>query len=150
MNRQVVKVVPAPVPYIYDAKLIKLVDGDTVHLEVSRAFEFTVDFGFHQQEKILITRSAQETFRLARINAPEIGTQAGKDAKEALAVLLQPVAGAYKALTAKTLKQDKYGRWLLELYVQEEDKPDLNVNDWMVAEKYAVPYMESAVKSTDG
>lgn len=145
MNRQVVKVVPAPVPYIYDAKLIKLVDGDTVRLEVSRAFEFTVDFGFRQHETITIVRSAQETFRLARINAPEPGTQAGADARAALGLLI-----VSKRLTAKTLKQDKYGRWLLELYVVEDGKPDLNVNDWMVTEKYAVPYMESAAKSTDG
>lgn len=136
MNRQMVKVIPAPVPYIYDAKLIKIVDGDTVHLEVSRAFEFTVDFGFHQQETITIVRSARESFRFARINAPEMGTQAGKDAKAALSALLTG-----KQLTAKTLKQDKYGRWLLELYIQEEGKPDMNVNDWMVAEKHAVPYM---------
>ena len=142
MTRQRVIVVPAPVPYIYDAKVIKIVDGDTVKLEVTREFVYQIDFGFHQQERLLITRSAQETFRLARINAPEIGTQAGKDAKEALTALLQPVAGAWKALTAKTLKQDKYGRWLLELYVQEEGKPDMNVNDWMVTFKYAVPYVE--------
>jgi len=137
MNKQVVKVVPAPVPYIYDAKLIKIVDGDTVHLEVSRAFEYTIDFGFHQQETVTFVRSAQETFRMARINAPEMSTQAGKDARAALGLLI-----VSKRLTAKTLKQDKYGRWLVELYVVEDGKPDLNVNDWMVSEKYAVPYME--------
>ena len=137
MNRQVVKVVPAPVPYIYDAKVIKVVDGDTVHLEVSRAFEYEIDFGFHQRETFTIVRSAREKFRLARINAPEINTKEGQDASIALNMVL-----AKSKLTAKTGKQDKYGRWLVELYVVQDGKPDLNVNDWMVDEKYAVPYTE--------
>ena len=109
-------------PYIYRAKLINVVDGDTVDL--------AVDVGF----RVSIT----DRFRLLGINAPEMhGTSspAGKEAKAALASMLAGV----ETLTIKTHKgQDKYGRWLVEISTGDESQ---TVNDRMVREKFAVPYM---------
>ena len=114
-------------PYIYRAKLINVVDGDTVDL--------AVDVGF----RVSIT----DRFRLLGINAPEMhGTSspAGKEAKAALASMLAGV----ETLTIKTHKgQDKYGRWLADIYVNT-DGGELLVNKIMVVEGHAVEYFGGA------
>jgi micrococcal nuclease len=102
--------------YRYRAELRRVIDGDTV--------ELVVDLGFHVR--------VIEIFRLARINAPEMNTQDGKLAKlELINFLFQTTAD----LTVETFKTEKYGRWLGELWLG-----DVNVNDWMLENGFAVPY----------
>lgn len=88
--------------YRYAAKLIRVVDGDTVWMDV--------DLGFTVHVSIC--------FRLLGINAPELyGTPgtAGKDAKARLESLL--AQGALSLRSEKPLKTDKYGRWLADITV---------------------------------
>ena len=97
--------------YIYKAELIRVVDGDTVDL--------IIDLGFDTLRK--------ERFRLYGIDAPEMNTAEGKDAK----AWLIGVLGPYGAIYVETLqhntkdKRDKYGRFLAVLY---GDLGDLRAN----------------------
>ena len=107
----------------YAAKLIRVVDGDTVWLNV--------DLGF--------TVHVEICFRLLGINAPELyGTPgtAGKDAKAHLEQLL--LQGALTLRSEKPLKTDKYGRWLADVIITRSDGSSFNVNQQMVTDGHAV------------
>ena len=109
--------------YFYRAKLARIVDGDTVYLEVDLGFQVTGHF----------------EFRLAGINTPETrGAEksAGIAAKNALAALLHD-----KSLIVHSEKSGKYGRWLGTLWVPNGDGTMLNVNEELVKTGFAEPYM---------
>lgn len=82
----------------YAAKLINIIDADTVKLEV--------DLGFHTW--------LRATFRLARINAPELMTLDGIQAK---AFVVERLSAA-TAIRIQSSRSEKYGRWLCELNYQ--------------------------------
>jgi micrococcal nuclease len=97
--------------YIYKSELIRVVDGDTVDL--------IIDLGFDTSRK--------ERFRLYGIDAPEMRTEAGKEAKAWLWEALQPLEAIYVQtiqLSTKA-KRDKYGRFLAVLY---DDLGDIDAN----------------------
>lgn len=102
----------------YNATLSRVVDGDTVVLRV--------DLGFHI--------SVVEKFRFARINAPEIQTYNGKEAKTFLTGLLPT---GENGIHIQVLGQDKYGRWLAEILVGK-----ININDEMLKSNHAILYEE--------
>ncbi len=106
----------------YNAKLLSIVDGDTMHLEV--------DLGFH----VLV----HETFRLARVNAPELMSFDGIKAK-AFVVGKLSAATAFKV---QTKRAEKYGRWLCELLYQVPGEKDVwhNLNTELLESRNAVPY----------
>ena len=88
--------------YIYKAELIRVVDGDTVDLIINLGFD----------------TSRKERFRLYGIDAPEMNTPAGKDAKKWLEDALMPLEVIYVQtiqLPTKAMR-DKYGRFLAVLY----------------------------------
>ena len=97
--------------YIYKAELIRVVDGDTVDL--------IIDLGFDT--------SRRERFRLYGIDAPEMRTKAGKEAKAWLWEALQPLEAIYvQTIQLETkAKRDKYGRFLAVLY---DDLGDIDAN----------------------
>jgi endonuclease YncB( thermonuclease family) len=106
----------------YNATLHKIVDADTIDL--------IVDLGFH----ITIC----ERFRLANINAAERNTQLGKDAiKFAAEWFVQNSTFVIQSI--KPIHQEKYGRWLA--IIRSNDLLSC-LNDLLVANAYAVPYME--------
>jgi micrococcal nuclease len=88
--------------YIYKAELVRVVDGDTVDLNI--------DLGFDTFRK--------ERFRLYGIDAPEMRTEAGKAARAWLWEALQPLEAIYvQTIQLETkAKRDKYGRFLAVLY----------------------------------
>ena len=104
--------------YEYKAKLLRVVDGDTCHLEI--------DLGLETYRRIVV--------RLARINAPEMKTPEGPIAKQYLAGLLEPEKDSLIVQTIKDT-QEKYGRYLVEIVGSHG-----NVNDAMLAGGMAVPY----------
>lgn len=81
--------------YEYNARVTRVVDGDTVDCEI--------DLGFFV--------STRQRIRLAHIDAPERGQQGHDNARIALEAL---VIG--KALRLRTEKTSKWGYWLGELY----------------------------------
>ncbi len=110
--------------YEYQAKIVRVVDGDTVHAEVDLGFDirFTMKL------------------RLMGINAPELRTDDGKSARDFLMRLLM-VNGEYQTCTIRTEKDrtEKYGRYLATIFVPSGEFA-LNVNLEMIENGYAVPY----------
>lgn len=107
-----------PSLYNYSAKLIRVVDGDTVHLDL--------DLGFSEWRN-------NQSYRLLRINAPEMSTAAGVAAKDALAGYL-----VGKTLVAHTEKSDHFGRFLADITATDSAGVETSVNDWMVANGFAI------------
>ena len=122
--------------YVYNAQIIRVIDGDSV--------EIIVDCGFG----IAFRMKA----RLYAINAPEMNTDEGKAAKEALSKLLNQTSLSDGTLlhTVKTHKQSsknpidasgKYGRWLVEIIGKRcTDGTLVNLNQEMVALGHAEDY----------
>jgi micrococcal nuclease len=88
--------------YTYCAYVVKVLDGDTLKV--------VVDLGFG-------VRSVQ-TLRLLGIDAPEIVTADGMESKKALEKMLKIADGKAGApLLIKTVKSDKYDRYLADIFV---------------------------------
>lgn len=107
--------------YEYRAKIVRLIDGDTVVADV--------ELGFHT--------SLRSTFRLSGINTPEIrGVERprGLAATEYLQQAISELTNGTNELTIRTHKDrtGKYGRYLAELWIG-----DINLNKALVAAGHA-------------
>ena len=113
--------------YIYKATLIRVVDGDTVHMQV--------DLGYHIGVEI--------DFRLTGINAPEMKgatITAGKAAK----AFLEGLLANRTDLVVVSVKTEKFGRWLGTIwFATEPTRPSANAQ--MVASGHAVVFMADPV-----
>lgn len=109
--------------YTYKAAVTRVVDGDTVIVDI--------DLGFGVWLR-------DQSVRLAKINTPEIKGStraAGLAAKDFLSKLI-----LNKWVEIRTEKgQEKYGRWLGTIMI-EEDKSLIDINHKMVVEGYATIY----------
>jgi len=85
--------------YTYKAKVKRVVDGDTVDLDV--------DLGFHV---IMRLRG-----RLIDVDTPERGHQDWTRATETLERLLKEQEDKEGYITISTAKTGKYGRWLIDI-----------------------------------
>lgn len=113
--------------YVRTAKVLRVVDGDTIDL--------TVDLGFDVWKK--------ERIRLARVDAPEVRgveREAGLAAKKFVVDLLE----MYPVVIVKTTKaRGKYGRYIGEIEFEEiEGKRVINLSDTLLAEGHAEEYKE--------
>jgi len=94
--------------FVYDAEVIKVVDGDTLDLKI--------DFGFKIYH--------EDRFRLKGINAPEIR---GKERPKGLKVkeyVKNLIEG--KMIVVETFKKGKYGRYICEIYLKTPKKKSLS------------------------
>jgi micrococcal nuclease len=105
--------------YNYSAELLRVIDGDTVHLMVDLGMDVKVAC----------------KCRLWGINAPEMNTDDGKEAKGFLESLL-PVGCNLIVDTFKD-RREKYGRYLVKLI---KDNTDINFR--MIDAGHAVRYMD--------
>ncbi len=98
--------------YTYNANVLDVIDGDT--------FTAVVDlgFGFMTVQKL----------RLRALDAPELESSAGREAKEYMVMVLQ---GA--ALQIRTHKSDKYDRYLADVFVHGQ-----YLNQDLVERGYAI------------
>ena len=85
--------------HIYRAKVIRVVDGDTV--------DFDVDLGFHISIRIRT--------RLVGVDTPERGHQDFAKATNVLIDLLSTRTNEEGYIMIKTEKTGKYGRWLVDI-----------------------------------
>lgn len=109
-------------PALYVARIVSVVDGDTVYLDV--------DLGLHRFGLTLWAHHVVS--RLARCNAREHDEPGGVQAAANLTELLP----AGLLLTADVRGQDNYGRLLVELIL-----PDgRNVTDLLIATHWAAPW----------
>lgn len=106
--------------YEYRARILTVLDGDTVRAEV--------DLGCDVKIRL--------TIRLLGIDAPELPTVEGKAAREHLSTLI-PSDSVVTLQTAKD-RREKYGRYLGTLRDPAEPSPSLN--ERMVVDGHAVPY----------
>ena len=117
--------------YTYNAKLDRVVDGDTV--------DATIDFGFDVHVK--------KRIRLAGINAPESRTRNKVEKKLGLAAkerLIDILDGAANCFELESKELGKYGRVLGRLHINKLAGKDVLtqvcVNDLLVKEGHAVEY----------
>ena len=115
--------------YKYAAKLIRVIDGDTVVLDV--------DLGY--TVRVIVT------FRLYGIDAPEVTGEnkiAGQASKAALQKILDnavPDAKGNKLIYVDSTGRDKYGRWVAKLAVYNTtDAEPFDVSERLVTEGFAV------------
>ena len=99
--------------YQYAARFVRAVDGDTVGLDL--------DLGFYQWR-------IGRTYRLARIDAPELRNEGGLAARDALTTIM---AGS-RSILATTSRADSFDRWIVELYAD-----GANVSDALVTAGHA-------------
>lgn len=130
----------AAIPVYFDypqAKILEIHDGDTLIIGLT----VVTDYGFGAYG--MFTHPPYK-LRLNGINAPELATQAGKDALAYLVTLIKvgdvvdvktiKVHGAFGDLD----KQEKFGRYLAVVYVPGNP---VSVNQQMIASGHAVPFM---------
>jgi micrococcal nuclease len=110
----------------FKAKLIRIVDGDTIDAEIDIGFDIFV----------------RKRIRLWGINAPETRSrdkdevQAGKMALRRLAEILALANGEFELITHG---DGKYGRCLGELFVKEHKE---SINRVLISEGLAKEYTE--------
>jgi micrococcal nuclease len=113
--------------YEYKTKVTRVVDADTMDLDVRLGFKVVV----------------QERFRLHGLNAPETfgpkASQAGKSAKAYVESWLATwcVGNEVVIRSSKPLSTDKYGRWLAVV----SSPGGKTLNQDMLAEGHAVEYL---------
>lgn len=110
------------VPPVSGGTCIKVYDGDTITVATRLPFQGSPLYRF--------------SVRLNGIDTPEIKGQT-KDEKE-LAVLARDALAARilnKEVVLKNVALEKYGRLLAEVCIG-----DICYNDWLLKERYAVPY----------
>jgi len=110
----------------YKAKLIRVVDGDTIDAEIEIGFDIFV----------------RKRIRLWGIDAPETRSrdkaevQAGKDAYRRLAAILALSNGEFELITHG---DGKFGRCLGEIFVQEHKE---SINQVLINEGFVEAYEE--------
>lgn len=110
--------------YIYKAKIVNIVDGDTVDAIIDVGFQITI----------------AQRLRLNRINTPEKNSK--DEAVKTAALAAQEFTTQRilnKDVVIGTRKSDAFGRYLAEVYYIEEGK-ERNLSDALLSTGLAVVY----------
>lgn len=109
--------------YFYSAKVLRVVDGDTLYLQVDLGFNISISEKFR-----ILDIDAPETFGVAKDSEEYV---AGSKAKEWLASIIDG-----KEILVRTEKgKGKFGRWLAEIFLGE-----MNIGKEMIKLGLAKPY----------
>jgi micrococcal nuclease len=118
-------------PYIYNAKIISVYDGDSVTAEV--------DLGFNIKFEMKI--------RLALINTPEIRGEEREAGLVSRDALIEKILNKEVVIETDRDKTGKYGRYVATIYMLEPSLNEnqdsdtyININKWLVDNKYAEYY----------
>ena len=109
--------------YHYKAVVASVYDGDTCRVNI--------DLG-------LRTWVMNEPVRLVRINAPEVRGFEREQGLLARDFLRELIGGKEVFLQTLRDKKGKYGRYLADIWLEQDDGSWLNVNDYMVVSGHAV------------
>jgi micrococcal nuclease len=113
--------------HLYEGQVVKIVDGDTIDLEIDLGFRTSVRVRAH----------------LMGINAPELSTQVGRELRD----LLRDVIPVGSYLNIETFKNhpNKHGTWLAVIqrpmtgaFWEEQDPKVETLNDFLVEAGFAV------------
>ena len=120
------------VPPLTEGYVTKVYDGDSITIESSIP-------GMILNTKYLFK------VRLNRIDTPEIRTN-NEEEKEIALLAKDALKNKIlnKIIQLKTISTDKYGRLLCDIFLD-----DICINDWMIENRYAVPYCGKTKKSPD-
>ena len=116
--------------YIYRAKLVRVVDGDTV--------DALIDVGFDIWFKKRIRFKGLDTWESRTRNLEEkaLGLKAKARTKE----LLESVSSKSGYFRLKSYGLGKYGRVLGELFIMDKEGKQWNVNETLITEGHAYVY----------
>lgn len=109
--------------YTYSAKIVDVHDGDTVTA--------IVDLGFKIQIEIKV--------RLYGINTPEITGASREEGLKSKQRVVSLIMGKNVILKTYKDKQEKFGRWLADIYINE--KSTKSINQTLIEEGLAIPFM---------
>ena len=116
--------------YIYKAKLERVVDGDTV--------DALIDLGFDTWVKKRIRYMGVDAWESRTRNLEE--KEKGLAAKARNKELIEKVSARPGYFLLKSHGVGKYGRVLGEIFIQDEDENDINVNQLLIMEGHAYVY----------
>lgn len=105
--------------YVRPGEVIRVIDGDTVDIEVDLGFDI----------KTLVR------FRLLGIDTPEIRGEEKEEGLKAKAALIQLFAGYNRKVTVFSRKYDGFKRALADIWVN-----DIHVNTWLLQNGFAEVY----------
>jgi len=97
-----------------DMQEIRVIDGDTIQISFHKTLE---GFGFKA------TMETKQTLRLARINAPERGSEGAKIATEYLTKRIKDA----KTIKVVTYRPGKFGRYIIDIFIDSK-----NINSEML------------------
>ena len=129
--------------YEYTGEVVRVIDGDTLVLKLTKEFTQEIDFGFHIKDKMSLIKTAEITFRLSGINTAELrgGTPESKQLAQEAKLKVQELT-ANKKLKVITEKPDLYSRWLATIFIEGNDV--VSLNDMLINLGLAVPYLCSS------
>ena len=116
--------------YIYKAKLDRVVDGDTV--------DALIDVGFDIWFKKRIRFKGVDTWESRTRNLEEkaLGLKAKARTKE----LLEKVSSKSGYFRIKSYGLGKYGRVIADVFIEDKDGKQWNVNQTLISEGHAYVY----------
>ncbi len=106
--------------YQYKAKIIEVYDGDTVTA--------MVDLGFYHYQQMI--------FRLYGINTPELRGEERERGLVVRDIVRAMILNKEVTINSYKDKQEKYGRYLANIIVN-----DIDLNLWLVQNGHAEEYM---------
>lgn len=106
--------------YEYRAFVRKVYDGDTITVDIDLGFDVVL-----KAQKI----------RFTKVNAPEVRGIQRPEGLKSRDALRAKIGNKWIKIKTQKDKKGKYGRWLAEVWVDDEC-----VNDWLVSEGYAKTY----------
>ena len=116
--------------YIYKAKLERVGDGDPV--------DALIDLGFDTWVKKRIRYMGVDAWESRTRNLAE--KEKGLAAKARNKELIEKVSARPGYFLLKSHGVGKYGRVLGEIFIQDEDKNEINVNQLLIIEGHAYVY----------
>ena len=116
--------------YVYKAKLERVVDGDNV--------DALIDLGFDTWVKKRIRYMGVDAWESRTRNLAE--KEKGLAAKARNKELIEKVSARPGYFLLKSHGLGKYGRVVGEIFIQDEDKNDINVNQLLIIEGHAYVY----------
>ena len=116
--------------YIYRGKLERVVDGDTI--------DALIDVGFDIWVKKRIRYSGIDTWESRTSDLAEKAK--GLEAKARNKELLMEVSSKSGYFRLKSYGVGKYGRVLGEIFIEDKDGNQLNINKTLISEGHAYKY----------
>ena len=123
--------------YVYKAKLVRVVDGDTI--------DALIDVGFDIWFKKRIRFMGVDTWesRTRNLEEKKLGLAAKARTKE----LLEKVSSKSGYFRIKSHGVGKYGRVLAEIFIMDDKGKQWNVNKTLITEGHAYVYEGGTKKS---